>query len=121
MATTPSSASTKRFTGAAPGQTKAPSPATRVGPTNTDPVGAFDSNGNFYEFVLAYQFFYNTDDSHNLNIGTPHEPNPAEPAEVVSVAVRPHGATAANQWIRTHNGQPDFVATYDSIGNEPHN
>ena len=86
---------------------------------NTDPVGAFDSNGNFYEFVLAYQFFYNTDGSHNLNIGTPHEPNPAEPAEVVSVAVRPHGATAANQWIRTHNGQPDFVATYDSIGNEP--
>ena len=86
---------------------------------NTDPVGAFDSNGNFYEFVLAYQFFYNTDDSHNLNIGTPHEPNPAEPAEVVSVAVRPHGATAANQWIRTHNGQPDFVATYDSISNEP--
>src|SRR5438874_13536766 len=26
---------------------------------NTDPVGAFDGFGNYYEFVLAYQFFYN--------------------------------------------------------------
>ena len=32
---------------------------------------------------------------------------------------RRHGATAASQWIATRNGQPDFVATYDSIGNEP--
>ena len=86
---------------------------------NTDPVGAFDGYGNYYEFVLAYQFFYNSDGSHNFNIGTPKEPNPGEPAEVVATAVRPHGATSASQWITTHNGGPDFVATYDSIGNEP--
>jgi hypothetical protein len=86
---------------------------------NTDPVGAFDGFGNYYEFILAYQFFYNSDGTHNFNIGTPKEPNPGVPAEVVSVAVRPHGATAATQWNTTHNNLPDFVATYDSIGNEP--
>jgi hypothetical protein len=86
---------------------------------NTDPVGAFDGFGNYYEFVLAYQFFYNSDGSHNFNIGTRQEPNPGEPAEVVSVAVRPHGATNATQWITTHGGHLDFVAAYDSIGNEP--
>lgn len=41
------------------------------------------------------------------------------PAEVISVAVRPHGATAATGWITTHAGHPDYVATYDSVGNEP--
>jgi hypothetical protein len=86
---------------------------------NTDPVGAFDGFGNYYEFILAYQFFYNSDGSHNSTIGTMQEPNPGEPAEVVSVAVRPHGSTSATQWLSTHNGGPDFVATYDSIGNEP--
>jgi hypothetical protein len=86
---------------------------------NTDPVGAFDGYGNYYEFVLAYQFFYNADGTHNFNIGTQKEPNPAQPAEVVSVSVRPHGATTATQWITTHAGHPDFVATYDAIGNEP--
>ena len=86
---------------------------------DTDPVGAFDSFGNYYEFILAYQFFYNPDGSHNFDIGKPQEPNPAEPAEVVAVSVRPHGASTAQQWITTHNGKPDFAATYDSIGNEP--
>jgi hypothetical protein len=42
-----------------------------------------------------------------------------QPAEVISVSVRPHGSTAATQWITTHNGSPDFVATYDSVGREP--
>lgn len=86
---------------------------------NTDPVGAFDGYGNYYEFLLPYQFYYNPDGSQNFKIGTPLEPNPAEPAEVVSMAVRPHGSTTANQWISTHNGHPDFVASYDSIGKEP--
>jgi len=86
---------------------------------NTDPVGAFDSFGNYYEFILAYQFYYNSDGSHNFNIGTPKEPNPAEPAEVVAVSVRPHGATTPNDWITTHSGHPDIAASYDSIGNEP--
>ena len=86
---------------------------------DTDPVAAFDSFGNYYEFILAYQFYYNGDGSHNFNIGTPKEPNPAEPAEIVSVAVRPHGAATANDWISTHNNKPDIAASYDSIGNEP--
>lgn len=86
---------------------------------NTDPVGAFDTSGNYYEFILPYQFFYNADGSHNFKIGTNQEPNPAVPAEEVSVAVRPHGATAASDWITTHNGQPDVIASYDAIGNEP--
>lgn len=43
----------------------------------------------------------------------PLEPNPAERAEAVAMAVRPHGATTATDWITTRGGQPDFVATYD--------
>ncbi len=82
-------------------------------------MGAFDGNGNYYEFLLDYQFYYNSDGSHNFSIGTQKEPNPGEPAEVVSVAVHPHGSTKATDWITTRNGAPDFVATYDSIGNEP--
>lgn len=86
---------------------------------NTDPVGAFDGYGNYYEFVLGYQFFYNKDGTHNFTVGASQEPNPAVPAEIVSVAIRPHGSTTAQQWITTHNGTPDIVAAYDSVGNEP--
>ncbi len=86
---------------------------------NTDPVGAFDGYGNFYSFVLPYQFFYNKDGSHNYTVGTSQEPNPNVPAEVVAVSVRPHGATKATDWITTHNGQPDYIMTTNSVGNEP--
>ncbi len=86
---------------------------------NTDPVGAFDGFGNYYGLNLAYQFFYNKDGTHNYTVGTSQEPNPAVPAEVISVSVHPHGATTATNWITTHKGHPDYVATYDSVGNEP--
>jgi hypothetical protein len=86
---------------------------------NTDPVGAFDGFGNYYSLILPYQFFYNADGTHNFNIGTPREPNPVVPAEVISIAVRPHGSTTARQWITVHNGHPDYVQTTDSVGNEP--
>jgi hypothetical protein len=86
---------------------------------NTDPVGAFDGFGNFYELILPYQFFYEKDGTHNFTVGTSQEPNPVQPAEVISIAVRPHGATAVSDWITMHNGHPDFIATYDSVGNEP--
>ena len=86
---------------------------------NTDPVGAFDTYGNFYFFDLAYQFFYNKDGSHNFTVGTSQEPNRAQPAEILGVAVRPHGATSASQWLSTVNGKPDIIASYDSVGNEP--
>ena len=86
---------------------------------NTDPVGAFDTYGNFYEFILPYQFFNNADGSHNFSVGVSQEPNRVEPAEAVAMAVRPHGSTSATQWITTHNGTPDFVATYDSVGSAP--
>src|SRR6266851_5530843 len=40
--------------------------------------------------------------------------------EAVSVAVRPHGATSARQWITKHNGQPDILfATNAGFGQEP--
>ena len=32
--------------------------------------------------------------------------------------MRPHGAKTASQWITTRNCKPDFIATYDSVGNE---
>jgi hypothetical protein len=86
---------------------------------NTDPVGAFDTFGNYYEFILPYQFFYNADGTHNFTVGKPKEPNPVQPAEVVAMAVRPHGARSATDWITRHNGHPDFVASYDAVGNEP--
>lgn len=86
---------------------------------NTDPVGAFDGYGNFYSLNLPYEFYYNSDGSHDYKIGTPLEPNPVVAAEAIAMSVRPHGSTAANQWITTHNGKPDYVASYDSVGNEP--
>jgi hypothetical protein len=86
---------------------------------NTDPVGAFDGFGNYYELNLPYQFFYSKDGSHNFSVGKALEPNPSLPAEVVSVSVRPHGATGATDWITTHGGHPDYVATYNSVGREP--
>jgi hypothetical protein len=86
---------------------------------NTDPVGAFDGFGNYYELILPYQFYYNSDGSHNYQTNPNKEPNPAVPAEVISVAVRPHGATTAAQWITTHNGALDYVAPYPAKGQEP--
>ena len=85
---------------------------------NTDPVGAFDPWGNYYELVLPYQFYY-IGGSHSFQINPNKEPNPSQPAEVISVAVRPHGATTATQWNTTVDGHPDFVATYPAKGREP--
>jgi hypothetical protein len=86
---------------------------------NTDPVGAFDTNGDYYSLILPYQFFYRTDGTHNFQINPNEEPNPTQPAEVISMAVRPHGASTATEWITTHNGHLDFVAPYDAKGQEP--
>ena len=86
---------------------------------NTDPVGAFDSYGDFYSLALPYQFFYKADGSHDFTVGTSQEANPAEVSQAIAVQVRPHGATSATDWRTTVNGKPDFVATYDSIGNAP--
>src|SRR3989454_6471950 len=85
---------------------------------NTDPVGAFDRFGNFYALILPYQFFYDGDVK-SYQINQNREPNPAHPAEAISVSVRPHGAKTAREWITTHNGSPDYVTTYDSVGREP--
>jgi len=86
---------------------------------NTDPVGAFDTHGDYYSLILPYQFFYRTDGTHNFQINPNAEPNPTQPAEVISIAVRPHGASAATDWITMHKGQLDFVAPYDAKGQEP--
>lgn len=91
---------------------------------NTDPVGAFDSYGNFYAINLPYQFFYKGD-AHDFQTGSA-EPNPTLPNEVISMSVRPEHASARNapptDWIVTNtSGQPDYIATYDSnsLGNGP--
>jgi len=81
---------------------------------STDPVGAFDTFGNFWFFDLAYQFFYDKNEGHNFTVGKSQEPNPVQPAEVVGVTMRPHGATTATDWT-----SPEIVAAYDSKGNEP--
>jgi hypothetical protein len=81
---------------------------------DTDPVGAFDTFGNFFVFNLAYQFFYDKNGGHNFTVGKSQEPNPALPAEVVGVSMRPHTATSATDW-----SAPQIVASYDAVGNEP--
>ena len=86
---------------------------------NTDPVGAFDGYGNYYELILPYQFFYTSGGGHSYQTNPNKEPNPAVPAEAISIAVRPHGSTTATQWLTTHNGGPDYVAPYAAKGQEP--
>lgn len=86
---------------------------------NTDPIGAFDSFGNFYLLNLPYQFYYNADGSHNFQINQNKEPNPSVSPEVISVVVRKHGASGAGEWITQHSGHLDYVASYDSKGHEP--
>jgi hypothetical protein len=91
---------------------------------NTDPVGAFDGFGNYYELNLPYQFYYDSSGSHNYQTNPNKEPNPTVPAEVISVSVHPHGSTTATQWLTTHtNAQgvsgPDYVAPYAVKGQEP--
>jgi hypothetical protein len=85
---------------------------------NTDPVGAFDAYGNYYQALLPYQFYYDKSGFHRFQPG--NEPNPAIPNEAVAVAVRPHGATGPRDWITTHNGHPDYVFTTNAgFGQEP--
>jgi BNR repeat-like domain len=75
---------------------------------NSDPVGAFDPWGNFYAFVLAYAFEY---DSVGNHIFLSPRVNPALPRSVVGIAVRKRGAASAAVWLTIHAGNPDYVAT----------
>ena len=86
---------------------------------NTDPVGAFDSFGNFYSLILPYEFYYNSDGSHNFQTNQNKEPNPSVPAEAITVAIRPHGATKADDWSSNRTGARDIVAPYPDKGREP--
>jgi hypothetical protein len=86
---------------------------------NTDPVGAFDSFGNFYTLILPYEFYYNADGSHNFKTNQNIEPNPAIPAEAITIAVRKHGATAADDWSSNRAGAMDVIASYRAKGREP--
>ena len=93
---------------------------------NTDPVGAFDPSGNYYELILPYQFFYDPSGGHDFRTNPNLEPQPALPAEAIAIAVRPHSALtcsptcpSAQSWITHHAGQLDLVASYDQFGNEP--
>jgi hypothetical protein len=84
---------------------------------NTDPIGAFDSYGNFYSLVLPYEFYYTSDGSHNFQTNQNKEPNPSVPAEAITVAIRKHGAKGANDW--TSATAMDIVAPYPDKGREP--
>jgi hypothetical protein len=84
---------------------------------NTDPVGAFDRWGNFYALVLPYQFYYNSDGTHNFKINPNLEPNPSQPAEAITIAVRPWGASKATDW--SSSTQMDVIASYPARGREP--
>ena len=75
---------------------------------NSDPVGAFDPWGNFYAFVLAYMFDYTSSGAHNV---PSQRINPTLPRTVMGIAVRRRGAATASDWLTTHNGAPDYVAT----------
>jgi hypothetical protein len=90
---------------------------------NTDPVGAFDTYGNYYELLLPYQFFYDSGGGHNFQTNPNKEPNPTVPAEAISIAVHPAHPLVrlplSQSWITTHNGAPDYVAPYPVKGQEP--
>jgi hypothetical protein len=94
---------------------------------NTDPVGAFDGFGNYYEFILPYQFAYvgGATGTGSKLFQKSNEPNPALPSEATTVSVRPAGAVAATDWITTHKNMvtgvrgPDYVEFDDNQGNEP--
>jgi hypothetical protein len=45
----------------------------------TDPSGAFDAYGNYYQLGLAYQYFFNPDGSRNYSTLAKKEPNPGVP------------------------------------------
>jgi hypothetical protein len=86
---------------------------------NTDPVGAFDSFGNFYTLILPYEFYYNADGSHNFKTNQNIEPNPAVAAEAITISVRKQGATKADEWTTSRAGAMDVIASYPSKGREP--
>ena len=96
---------------------------------NTDPVGAFDGYGNFYEILLPYQFAYfgGVTGGGSKLYQKSNEPNPAMPSEAVSVSVHPARAAAAanaTDWISTHTNAagvtgPDFILIDDNQGQEP--
>ncbi len=93
---------------------------------NTDPVGAFDGFGNFYEILLPYQFAYagGANGTGSKLFQKSKLPNPAMPPESVSVSVRPAGAKTATDWITTRTNAsgvtgPDFVAIDNNQGQEP--
>lgn len=85
---------------------------------NTDPVGAFDTFGNYYSLILPYEFFYTSSGGHSFKTNPNIEPNPSVPAEAITVAIRPAGSTDADDWS-TSNGVMDVVAPYPAKGREP--
>jgi hypothetical protein len=86
---------------------------------NTDPVGAFDTFGNYYSLILPYEFFYTSSGGHSFKTNQNIEPNPSVPAEAITVAIRKHGATAADDWSTNRGAPMDVVAPYPAKGREP--
>jgi hypothetical protein len=86
---------------------------------NTDPVGAFDTFGNYYSLILPYEFFYTSSGGHSFKTNPNIEPNPSVPAEAITIAILPkHGAKDVPVWS-TSSGAMDIVAPYPAKGREP--
>jgi hypothetical protein len=86
---------------------------------NTDPIGAFDAHGNYYELLLPYQFRYGAHDAQVYTYDAARLANPTLAASVVSVAVRRAGATGPRDWIATRAGAPDIVAAFPDPDVQP--
>jgi hypothetical protein len=84
---------------------------------NTDPVGAFDMWGNYYQATLPYQFFYDKNGFKKYETG--NEPNPGIDNEAVSIAVHPHGATSVSDWSTAGGLQDNVFVTNAGLGQEP--
>ncbi|MCU1471963.1 hypothetical protein [Amnibacterium sp.] len=75
----------------------------------TDPSGAFDSYGNYYELQLPYQFSFNPDGSRNYSADAKIEPNPTRPNNVISLSEHPYKSEnrrTSRQWSATNGNDP---------------
>ena len=86
---------------------------------NTDPVGAFDGFGNYYEFTCRTSSTTTRTGPTTTRSGRRSSPTRSSRPKWWRSRSGRTARTSATDWITTHNGHPDFVATYDSVGNEP--
>lgn len=90
--------------------------------TVTDPVGAFDTYGNYYQLGYPFQYTYNADGSRLYSSGHNKQPNPGVPHDMIALAEHPYQPASrrtARDWSATNGADPatgplDILRTYDS-------